>query len=356
MTALATTSTSAMAALATSSLINLPKPAPSHAPSTLTATRSILRTISAKQMREGGGFVVRRPVGSNGLSSESVDPFLMLDHMGPVTYKPGEAVGAPDHPHRGFETVTYLLEGELEHKDSQGNSGILKDGWVQWMTAGSGVVHSEMPSERVLREGGTMEGFQLWVNLPAKDKMCPPRYQDTPPELLPNEHSADGKSWVKVIAGEADINGQTLVSGIETRSPMLMVDIAVQPGGKFTQRIPAGYSGFVYAYRGQGEVGHKTLCIGEAGLLSNSGEALEVEAVTKELRVLVVAGVPLGEPIVQHGPFVMNTQQQILEAFMDYQSGALGEIPGAKERIEQTEQARRVQHDSGTWQADQREL
>src|SRR5882762_3832595 len=165
------------------------------------AAREVQRIVHSPRLREGGGFVVRRPFPTAGL--DHIDPFLLLDEMGPVDYAPGEAVGAPDHPHRGFETVTYLLDGEFEHADSAGNRGRLAPGDIQWMTAGRGVVHSEMPSARVRRDGGRVHGFQLWVNLPARDKMTAPRYQDVSAATLPIARAADGKATVKVIAGTA---------------------------------------------------------------------------------------------------------------------------------------------------------
>ncbi|KAJ1838808.1 hypothetical protein LPJ73_006962, partial [Coemansia sp. RSA 2703] len=196
--------------------------------------KQVSRVITAKRQREGGGFIVRRPLPGGGL--EYADPFLMLDHMGPVNYGPGEAVGAPDHPHRGFETVTYMLSGEFEHHDSHGNHGLLKPGWVQWMTAGSGVIHSEMPSDDLLKKGGRFEGFQIWVNLPAKDKMIRPRYQDVPPEDIPWFHSEDKKTNIKVIAGE--VEGVTAT--IDTHTPIYLLDL--RTSGRYELTIPEGMS------------------------------------------------------------------------------------------------------------------
>ena len=234
--------------------------------------RGIKRLITAHQQREGGGFVVRRPIGGE---IRNCDPFLMLDHLGPVEYKPGEAIGAPDHPHRGFETVTYIVEGSSQHKDSTGNSGELKAGWVQWMTAGSGVVHSEMPSDDVTKNGGRSEGFQLWVNLPAKDKMIKPRYQDTPAEIIPVATDQDGKVWVKVIAGES--LGKKAV--IETRIPIMYLDIRLQPGTVFVQPVPQEFDGFVYVWRGSGYLGDEKRAtkMGQVGILDR-GEEVRLEA------------------------------------------------------------------------------
>src|SRR5216117_1203346 len=159
--------------------------------------RETTRIVTAHRQREGGGFVVRRPLPTDGL--ELADPFLLLDEMGPVEYGPGEAIGAPDHPHRGFETVTYMLEGEFEHEDSAGHRGVIRPGDVQWMTAGAGIVHSEMPSRRIRDEGGRIHGFQIWVNLPAKLKMTRPRYQEVAAGRIPEAKSADGRARVRVI-------------------------------------------------------------------------------------------------------------------------------------------------------------
>src|SRR5688572_3820621 len=166
-----------------------------------TPTKEVTRLVTAHHQREGAGFIVRRPF--PGLGLEVIDPFLLIDEMGPADYAPGEAVGAPDHPHRGFETVTYMLEGEFEHEDSAGHGGTIRSGDVQWMTAGGGIIYSEMPSKRIREEGGRVHGFQVWVNLPARLKMTTPRYQGLDAEKIPSAVSADGHGRVKVIAGEA---------------------------------------------------------------------------------------------------------------------------------------------------------
>eukprot|EP00118_Oscarella_pearsei_P026110 m.309410 g.309410 ORF g.309410 m.309410 type:complete len:318 (+) comp46374_c0_seq1:149-1102(+) len=297
---------------------------------------------TSHQQLEGGGFKVRRPIGGR---IRNLDPFLLLDHMGPSNYGPGEAVGAPDHPHRGFETVTYIIDGGMKHQDSAGNTGVLEPGWVQWMTAGAGVVHSEMPTDELLEKGGRMEGFQLWVNLPKKDKMMKPRYQDTPPERIPVVKTKDGRVAVKVIAGESLGTKAT----IETRIPILYLDVHLQPGSSFTQEIPANYRGFAYVWRGSGYLG-KERQAAEMGQVATMGDgtAFTLSAGEKEeCRVLLVAGKPIGEPVVQQGPFVMNTREEILQAFADYQSGKLGQIDGSEERYEKTRKARETQQKSG---------
>ena len=307
--------------------------------------RGIKRFLTAHEQREGGGFVVKCPIGGH---ISHCDPFLLLDHFGPVEHKPGEAIGAPDHPHRGFETVTYIVEGSAQHKDSAGNSGELKEGWVQWMTAGSGVVHAEMPSDDVMKNGGRSEGFQLWVNLPAKDKMIPPRYQDTAAELIPIVTDQDGKVWVKVIAGES--LGATAV--IETRTPIMYLDIRLQPGTVFSQAVPEEYDGFCYVWRGSGYLGaeRRRAEKGQIALFDKGSEFRMEAGENSEIRMLLIAGVPLNEPIARHGPFVMNTWEEIEQAFEDYRSGKLGAIEGAEERYAASQQAKQKQKESGTWQ------
>ncbi len=313
--------------------------------------RGIKRLETAHQQREGGGFIVKRPIGGR---ISYADPFLMLDHFGPVECKPGEAVGAPDHPHRGFETVTYIIEGSFQHKDSAGNSGLLKEGWVQWMTAGSGVVHAEMPGEDIMKNGGRVEGFQLWVNLPAKDKMVSPRYQDTPAEVIPIVTEQAGRVWVKVIAGES-LGTQAV---IETRTPMMYLDIRLQPGTIFTQSVPEEYNGFCYVWKGCGFLGteRRDAEMGQVVLLDKGSEFRLESGEQSELRVLLIAGVPINEPIARHGPFVMNTWEEIEQAFADYQSGKLGAIEGAEERYAASEEAKQKQKESGTWQAGNQHL
>ena len=274
------------------------------------------------------------------------DPFLMLDHMGPVTYGPGEAVGAPDHPHRGFETVTYLIDGCMQHKDSVGNCGLLREGWVQWMTAGSGVVHSEMPGDEILEKGGRSEGFQLWVNLPAKDKMIPPRYQDTPADAIPVVTDQGGNVSVKIIAGEC--LGKSAV--IETRTPIMYLDIQLKPKTVFMQPVPNTYQGFAYVWRGRGYLGNERTAasMGDVGIL-DQGDKIRLEASEEEVRILLIAGEPIREPISRHGPFVMNTWTEIQQAFSDYQSGKLGHIEGAESRYAATQNAVQKQKETGNW-------
>jgi redox-sensitive bicupin YhaK (pirin superfamily) len=255
-----------------------------------------------------------------------VDPFLLLDHLGPVTWGPGEGIGAPDHPHRGFETVTYLLSGSFQHKDSAGHAGKLTPGDVQWMTAGSGVVHSELPSNEFMRAGGVMHGFQVWVNLPARDKMMWPHYQEIPKTGVPEALSADGKVKVRVIAGAA--LGKSAV--IETRTPIYFLHYTLQPGGANTQAIPAGHNALVYLISGEARLGAEQKPVHE-GQMAMLGDGDQIRlAVADETAapadLLLLAGVPLNEPVARYGPFVMNTREEIEQAFRDYQSGRMGSI------------------------------
>jgi redox-sensitive bicupin YhaK (pirin superfamily) len=258
-----------------------------------------------------------------------VDPFLLLDEMGPVDWQPGEAIGAPDHPHRGFETVTYMLEGRFEHEDSQGHRGVLEPGDVQWMTAGNGVVHSEMPESEFKKRGGRMHGFQLWVNLPRRDKRMDPRYQEVPRAQLPTAQTDDGLAWVRVIAGEA--LGARAV--IDTRTPILLQHWSVQPGGRVEVPVHADHHGFAYVFRGAGSIGPQDgASAAESGqlvVLGHDGDAVGF-GVPKDaahpMELLLVTGVPIREHVVRHGPFVMNTKQEILEAMWDFENGRMGQI------------------------------
>ena len=285
--------------------------------------RSVRRIVPAVETLEGAGFLVHRPFPTPTL--DSVDPFLLLDEMGPSDLAPDAAKGAPDHPHRGFETVTYMLSGRMEHRDSRGNHGRLGPGDVQWMTAGSGVVHSEMPEAAFLRDGGRMHGFQLWVNLPRRDKMTPPRYQEIPADRIPVAQDEEKSVTVRVLAGEA--LGQTAV--IETRTPILYWDAALSPGAVFTPFVPAAFNVFAYVVDGRGTVGaeRREARPHELCLFGNAGEEIRLEAAKDSpLRALIIGGAPLDEPVARYGPFVMNTRQELVEAFEDYQSGRLGEI------------------------------
>ncbi|HEY0385575.1 MAG TPA: pirin family protein [Pyrinomonadaceae bacterium] len=287
--------------------------------------RSVDRIVEGVETLEGEGFLVRRPFPTPGLSE--FDPFLLLDEMGPQDLAPGAAKGAPDHPHRGFETVTYLLAGRMEHKDSQGHSGKLTPGDVQWMTAGAGVVHSEMPEREFARSGGRLHGFQLWVNLPREDKLMKPRYQEIPAERIPTARSTDNLVSVRVIAGEA-LGAR---ASVETRTPIIYLHFTLQPGGRITHRVPDGFNAFAYIIEGEGRFGseEKMAGRGQMVMFAPVGDAVLITApenAGSQLDVLLIAGASLGEPIARYGPFVMNTREEIYQAIEDYRSGRMGAI------------------------------
>ncbi len=290
--------------------------------------RSVAKIISATPTLEGAGFVVNRPFPTNALAL--FDPFLLLDEMGPVELGPGEARGAPDHPHRGFETVTYMIAGRMEHRDSHGNAGRLGPGDVQWMTAGAGVVHSEMPEAEFARRGGRMHGFQLWVNLPRRDKMIRPHYQEIPAAKIPVAVSSDGSVTVRVIAGEA--MGQKAV--IATRTPIIYLHWTLKPGARVVQPMPAEYNAFAYVFGGEACFGRDARAAGERQMVifADDGDSVSIAApatATAPLEALLIAGVPLREPVARYGPFVMNTNDEIATAIQDYQAGRMGEIAPA---------------------------
>ena len=288
-------------------------------------TRTVAGVVTSIETLEGGGFLVRRPFPTASFSD--FDPFLLLDEMGPMDVGPGQAKGAPDHPHRGFETVTYMLSGEMEHRDSSGHAGRLTPGDVQWMTAGAGVVHSEMPSREFLRAGGRMHGFQLWVNLPQRDKMMKPRYQEIPGSQIPKATSPDGLVTVNVVAGEA--MGEKAV--IETRTPIIYLHYRIAPGGVATQSVPDGFNIFAYVIDGAGLFGadREQAGDGQMVLFAQDGDEVRIENpadARSSLDVLLIGGVPLHEPVARYGPFVMNTKAEIYQAIQDYQEGRMGSI------------------------------
>ncbi|WP_248321877.1 pirin family protein [Caballeronia sp. Sq4a] len=285
-------------------------------------SRTISSIIPAMRTVEGGGFVVHRPFPTRLLMD--FDPFLLLDEMGPVDYAPGEAKGAPDHPHRGFETVTYMLEGEFGHKDSAGHSGTLRPGDVQWMTAGAGVVHSEMPGEAFAQRGGRVHGLQLWVNLPKRDKMIAPHYQEIPSERIPVATSEDGKVRVKVIAGEA----LGVKAAIETRTPILYQHFSLQPGATIEHRVPRDFRVFAYSLSGTALYGPQRQPVRAQQMIifRDDADTITLAAGDEPAEVLLFGGVPLKEPVVRYGPFVMNTEDEIRQAVIDFQAGRMGAI------------------------------
>jgi redox-sensitive bicupin YhaK (pirin superfamily) len=289
-----------------------------------TRHRSVMQVLPSITTTEGAGFTVRRPFPVGAL--EQIDPFLLLDHMGPIDYAPGRAKGAPDHPHRGFETVTYLLEGEMEHEDSAGNRGALRTGDVQWMTAGAGVVHSEMPSRRMQTEGGRLHGFQIWVNLPAADKMVAPRYQEVPAASIPEVVLDDGRVTARLVAGSAFGHE----GAVDTHTPIEYFHLTVRPGGSVEVPGPEAMNAMVYVISGRGRVaGTTTASEAQLVVLERDGDAFTIDVdddATEPFDVLVLAGHPIGEPVARYGPFVMNTRAELAQAVDDFNNGRLGEI------------------------------
>ncbi len=288
--------------------------------------RAVTRIVTAHQQREGAGFMVRRPVPTTGL--DHVDPFLMLDEVGPVTYGPGEALGAPDHPHRGFETISYIIEGEKLHEDSAGATQLIGAGDVQWMTAGAGIVHSEMPGPSMRRDGGRAHGFQIWVNLPARSKLAAPGYQYLPKAEIPVAKSPDGLIEVTVIAGE--VFGVRAVIG--THTPVWLQDWRVRPGAEAEIDIEPNFNVAAYVFDGQISFSGDEVQVARGQMaLFGAGRRLKVSgAKGKDGRFLLLAGEPINEPIARYGPFVMNTRDELQAAFDDYQTGRMGKI----ERVE----------------------
>jgi redox-sensitive bicupin YhaK (pirin superfamily) len=285
-----------------------------------TRTRGIQRIIRGKAASDGAGVKLRRSLGQS--QDARLDPFLMLDEFS--SDDPNDYVaGFPSHPHRGFETVTYMLDGHMRHEDHLGNRGDLTPGAVQWMTAARGIIHSEMPQQ----ERGRMRGFQLWLNLPAAEKMKPASYRDIPPAEIPSV-TLPGGGRVKVIAGTLELDGNSTPGAVQgpTTDP-LYLDVELAAGGTFSHPVKRGYNGFLYVYEGSVEVAGgeaaRTVEAQSAGVLSD-GDEVVVNAGTQGARFLLLAGRPLGEPVVQYGPFVMNTRGEIEQAIADYQSGTFG--------------------------------
>lgn len=271
--------------------------------------REVERLVRGVQTADGAGVKLTRVLTQD--LQRRLDPFLMLDAF--RNNNPDDYIGGfPDHPHRGFETVTYMIAGRMRHRDSAGNEGLLGPGGVQWMTAGSGLIHSELPEQ----EEGLMEGFQLWLNLPAERKMTKPGYRDIAPDAIPEYTTNDGVR-VRVIAGES--HG---VAGAVTRpdTEPLFLDIHLAAGSSFSQVLPAGHHAFVYTYRGSARVAGTVVPDRHMGILRDDGETLEVTA-AEPTRLLLIAGKPLNEPIAQYGPFVMNTAEQIQQTLKDYRAG-----------------------------------
>jgi redox-sensitive bicupin YhaK (pirin superfamily) len=295
-------------------------------PDPAATVRPVRSLTTAPRGLEGEGFPVRRAFA--GVNVADLDPFVHMDQMGEVEYGPGEPRGTAWHPHRGFETVTYMIDGTFQHQDSIGGGGLITDGGTQWMTAGAGILHIERPPEGLVASGGLFHGVQLWVNLPAADKWVPPRYQDIEPGAPALLSSPDGGALVRVIAGElAGHRGPGV-----THTPITLVHATVSPGAQLVLPWPAPANGLVYALAGQGTVGaeRRPLESGQLALLG-PGDLLQVDgppgSAAALLEVLLLGGRPIGEPVAAYGPFVMNTRAELQQAFEDFQAGKLGTIP-----------------------------
>jgi quercetin 2,3-dioxygenase len=278
------------------------------------ATATVTRLVKAQRAVEGDGFVVRRPFPTSSLSY--IDPFLLFDHMGPVEFAPGEGTGTPWHPHRGFETVTYLLEGDLEHRDSMGNHGYLHTGDTQWMTAGSGVLHKEGPSVASQQSGGRTHGLQLWVNLPADLKMTSPAYQD----LRADENAIETRTGatVRVIAGE--LFG--LTGPGRTRTPISYAHVTLDSDTVVSTALPQDHVVLAYALTGGFRIGDTQ--VDEGVLAVIGGDELTITGVAPQSEIIVLTGEPIGEPVARYGPFVMNTEDEVRQAFIDFDHGRFG--------------------------------
>lgn len=286
--------------------------------------RSVSKIIKSEATQDGEGVTLNRSFPNQYISE--FDPFLLLDEIGPINIKPGKQKGFPDHPHRGFETVTYLLEGKFEHKDSQGHAGIINSGDVQWMTAGSGVIHSEMPEKEFSKNGGKLHGFQLWVNLPKSSKMMKPRYQEILQSKIPTGTTKDDNITVKVIAGES-LGAKAIINTI---IPIIYLHFKLEPGFRIVQPIPKEYNVFAYVIQGKGVFEPSDSNKVERGnlvIFDTDGNEVYIQAVEDSkipFEVLLIGGVPIREPITRYGPFVMNTQQEIYKAIEDYRNGKFG--------------------------------
>lgn len=294
--------------------------------------RPVAGVVTATRQLEGEGFVVRRPF--PGLDLSMADPFLLLDQIGAVEYAPGEAKGTPWHPHRGFETVTYMIDGALEHRDTTGGGGLITDGATQWMTAGAGIQHIETPPELLVVKGGLFHGIQLWVNLPASEKWIPPRYQDIEARDVALISNEDGSSLVRIIAGE--LAGH-LGPGI-TRTPITYLHATVTPDSRLAMPWPSEFNALVYVLAGRGHAGVEQRPLDEGQLaIFGPGDALTVRSAASQpsnasagWEILILGGRPIGEPVARHGPFVMNTRAEIIQAVEDYRAGRMGTVPAVQ--------------------------
>ncbi|MDQ1247851.1 MAG: quercetin 2,3-dioxygenase [Actinomycetota bacterium] len=292
-------------------------------------SRRVTSLTTAPQGYEGEGFPVRRAFA--GISAADLDPFIHMDQMGEVEYAPGEPKGTPWHPHRGFETFTYLMDGRFVHQDSQGGGGTIEEGGTQYMTAGDGILHIETPPEDLVVSGGLFHGVQLWINLPRAKKRIAPKYQDLQAETSTMVASADGGALLRVLAGEVDGHHGPGIS----HTPLAIAHVTVSPGAKIDIPWRRDFNAIAYVLAGRGSVGSegRPIRTGQTAVLAGGGDLITLRAdATQESRspnldVFIIGGVPLREPVVQYGPFVMSTPREIQDAFDDFQSGRFGQIP-----------------------------
>lgn len=288
--------------------------------------RPVAKVITAHRQTEGAGFTIRRPF-PGGLSMADADPFLLLDHAGPQINAAGEAKGAPWHPHRGFETVSYILDGEIAHHDTNGGGGVIREGDTQWMTAGGGILHDELPTEHMYRAGGPMHMVQLWVNLPPDLKMTPPRYQSITSDALSLLTTDDGGALIRLIAGDiAGFSGPGV-----THTPITYAHVTLAPGAQLSVPWNPAFSAMAYALTGHGTVGAegRPIVEGELVVFGPGGHVVVTasDRRSEPLDVLLLGGLPIRAPIAHYGPFVMNTRDEIRQAIEDFQAGRLGIIP-----------------------------
>jgi redox-sensitive bicupin YhaK (pirin superfamily) len=315
-----------MPAVTVDNLLTLPRLAEPEPSSTV--ERPVLSVTTAPAGLEGEGFPVRRAFA--GVDAAALDPFVHMDQMGEVDYGPGEPKGTAWHPHRGFETVTYMIDGTFEHRDSTGAGGLITNGATQWMTAGSGILHIERPPEELVQSGGLFHGIQLWVNLPSSQKWVDPRYQDIGADRVTLASSADGGALVRVIAG--DVARQ--VGPGQTRTPIAMVHATVSPGARLALPWRSDFNALVYALAGRGSVGPdrrplhagQLATFGRGDVLTLSADRAQDGGATA-LDVLILGGRPIGEPVAWYGPFVMNTRDELAQAFEDFRAGRMGTVP-----------------------------
>ncbi len=288
--------------------------------------RRVLGVLPGVETPEGEGMTVYRPFPSR--AAREIDPFLLLDRLGPVTIAPGAGTGVPPHPHAGFEVVSYVLQGSLDHRDSGGHHGRLGPGDVQWMTAGAGIVHSEMPGARLRDQGGTLEAIQLWINLPAHDKQMAPRYGDIPASAIPAVTTRDGRATVRIVAGEA-LGRQ---ARLPLRTPITYLLWTLAPGAVIDQPLPDGTQALAYVLAGAGRFGSDAGAAARNELVRFAGDRgpvrLAVPAEGERTDVLLLAGPPIGEPVARSGPFVMNTMEEIKAVLGKFRAGELGEVVG----------------------------